>query len=189
MLYKAISRAAVAWLAALPALLGSAGATTVPRITTQGVPTKMAANLSQMPGDSGITGQVSIRPVRPHETIGTPNLAPYQAKLDVFDASGHQVTSVDTDSTGKFRIALPPGKYKLRPQSSGPYPRASEQNGRRASQELCTGARRLRQRHPLTEIDAPASNFGRLGGRLRSQPPTQFTDSSKTSPGRSTCSN
>ena len=126
MIYN-VARAVVTGLAMLSALLDSTWATTVPRITMQGVATEMAANPSQMPGESGIAGQVSIRPVRPHATIGAPNVTPYQAKLDVLDASGHQVTSVETDPNGNFRIALPPGKYTLRPQSPGPYPRASEQ--------------------------------------------------------------
>jgi hypothetical protein len=77
--------------------------------------------------DSGITGQVGIRPVRPHETLGTPNLSPYQAKIDVVDSAGNSVTTFETDPNGSFRLALRPGKYVLRPQSPGRYPRASEQ--------------------------------------------------------------
>jgi hypothetical protein len=43
------------------------------------------------------------------------------------DASGRPVTSFETDPSGNFRIPLPPGKYILRPQTSVPYPRATEQ--------------------------------------------------------------
>lgn len=91
-------------------------------------------NLAMLPAlaapaadEAGITGQVNIRPVRPHATLGTPNLAPYQTKLQVSDASGHVVASTETDANGQFRIPLPPGTYIIKPLSPGPYPRASEQ--------------------------------------------------------------
>ena len=96
-------------------------------MTTNARLTQLAANPNPAPTESGITGQVSIRPVQPHATIGAPTLAPYQTKLDVLDANGNPVTSFETDASGNFRIALPPGKYILRPQTSGPYPRASQQ--------------------------------------------------------------
>jgi Carboxypeptidase regulatory-like domain len=76
---------------------------------------------------SSIEGQVSIRPVRPVERKGVPNQRPYQARITVLDHSGSEVAVVDSDAEGKFRIALPPGTYVLRPESSGLYPRASEQ--------------------------------------------------------------
>jgi hypothetical protein len=95
--------------------------------TSSGASVQAAATTNATSGESGIAGQVNIRPIRPHATIGAPNLAPYQARLEVLDTSGHSVASLETDPGGSFRIALPPGTYVLRPQSSGPYPRASEQ--------------------------------------------------------------
>jgi len=88
---------------------------------------QLVANLERGPNETGIGGHVQIRPTRPHATISGPNPVPYQAKFDVIDASGKAVTTVETDSNGDFRLSLPPGKYVLRPQTSGPYPRASEQ--------------------------------------------------------------
>lgn len=76
---------------------------------------------------SGVEGQVSIRPVRPVERKGVPNQRPYQARITVLDPAGREVAVVDSDAEGKFRMALPPGTYVLRPESSGLYPRASEQ--------------------------------------------------------------
>jgi hypothetical protein len=76
---------------------------------------------------SGIEGQVSIRPVRPVERKGVPNQRPFQARITVLDPTGREVAVVASDADGKFRIALPPGTYVLRPESSGLYPRASEQ--------------------------------------------------------------
>jgi hypothetical protein len=127
MVYIAMPRAGMIGLVMLPVLLGSAGATNVSHMSTNGTTTEIAAKPIQAPSDSGITGQVSIRPVRPHATVGAPNVTPYHAKIEVLDSNGHPVTSVETDPSGNFRIALPPGKYVLRPQSTGPYPRASEQ--------------------------------------------------------------
>lgn len=76
---------------------------------------------------SGIEGRVAIRPVRPVERRGVTNQRPYQAKITVLDAAGRDVASVESDAEGRFRLLLPPGSYVLRPESPGPYPRASEQ--------------------------------------------------------------
>jgi hypothetical protein len=76
---------------------------------------------------SGIEGQVSIHPVRPVERKGVANQRPYEARIAVLDAAGHEIASVQSDSEGKFRIPLPPGTYVLRPERAGLYPRASEQ--------------------------------------------------------------
>jgi hypothetical protein len=76
---------------------------------------------------SGVEGQVSIRPVRSVERKGVPNQRPYQARITVLDPAGREVCVVGSDAEGKFRMALPPGTYVLRPESSGLYPRASEQ--------------------------------------------------------------
>jgi len=77
--------------------------------------------------EAGILGQVTIGPVQPHATLGTSNKVPYEATVQVLDSSGKPVTTFRSDAAGNFRVALPPGQYVLRPQSSGPYPRASEQ--------------------------------------------------------------
>jgi Carboxypeptidase regulatory-like domain len=121
-----ISRVAAA-LAILTALLENAGTAQGIGMIADGTTAGIAAKADPAPNESGIAGQVSIRPVRPHETIGVPNVTPYQAKLTVFDQSGGQVATVETDPDGNFRIALPPGKYVLRPESPALYPRAAEQ--------------------------------------------------------------
>jgi hypothetical protein len=87
----------------------------------------IAMNSNDTASENGIRGQVNIRPVRPHATLGTPNFAPYQTKLEVSDGSGHVVANIETDGNGQFRKALPPGTYILKPLSPGPYPRATEQ--------------------------------------------------------------
>jgi len=85
------------------------------------------ATTAAIESESGISGEVIIRPVRPHATIGEQNLEPYRATIDVLDSNGRPVASVQSDPEGRFLIGLPPGTYTLRPQSSGPYPRASTQ--------------------------------------------------------------
>ena len=105
---------------------GQAGILAAQRIN-ENVTMEVSANNTEGRSESVITGQVSIRPVRPHATYGTSNVMPYQAKIEVFDSSGRMLTAFETDPNGTFHIALPPGKYVLRPQSPGPYPRASEQ--------------------------------------------------------------
>ena len=76
---------------------------------------------------SGVTGEVSIRPIRPHVTKGQPSSEPYQATIEVLDQNRHQVAVAKSDADGRFTVLLPPGKYILRPQTEGTYPRASEQ--------------------------------------------------------------
>ena len=76
---------------------------------------------------SGIEGQVSIGPVRPIERKGVANQRPYEARITVLNATGREIASVNSNPEGKFRIALPPGTYVLRPEQPGLYPRASAQ--------------------------------------------------------------
>lgn len=76
---------------------------------------------------SAIEGRVSIRPVRSVERRGAANSEPYRATVAVFDAAGREVASVESDADGRFRLAVPPGTYIVRPQSPGMYPRAAEQ--------------------------------------------------------------
>ena len=70
--------------------------------------------------DTGIEGQVIIRPVRPHETAGMPNFNPYQAMVQVLDMSEHPVTTFQSEAGGTFRVALPPGSTCCGPHHLGP---------------------------------------------------------------------
>lgn len=78
-------------------------------------------------GTSGIEGQVAIGPIRSVQRQGAPSQRPYQTHITVLDAAGHEVAAVQSDSEGKFRVPLPPGRYTLRPERPALYPRASEQ--------------------------------------------------------------
>jgi hypothetical protein len=107
-------------------LWGAIGSDAVPGAV---ICTRAEAQISKdsAPNSSGISGQVDIRPIRPHATIGVPNVTPYQAVVDVLAPNGYLLTTFKSETDGTFRVALPPGTYVLRPESPGPYPRASEQ--------------------------------------------------------------
>jgi Carboxypeptidase regulatory-like domain len=74
--------------------------------------------------DSGIEGLIILRPISPIERAGVPNYRPYQATVVIEDADGSEVTQFQSASDGSFRIALPPGEYTLRPESSTGRPHA-----------------------------------------------------------------
>jgi hypothetical protein len=82
-----------------------------------------SALLAAVPPDSGIEGQVFIGPMCPVVVAGQdcPD-APYQATLDVLTRSGRRVARVETDETGRFRIALAAGDYVIRSGSTGGIP-------------------------------------------------------------------
>lgn len=81
-------------------------------------------------GSSGVFGQVTLGPVCPVVKIGEdcPD-RPYQATLSILTVSGAPVTRIETNAEGKFRVALAPGDYLLRPETPGnrPMPNAQEQ--------------------------------------------------------------
>ncbi len=82
------------------------------------------------PPPSGIEGLVTIGPTCPVERIDTPCAdKPYQATIVVKDASGGEVTRVESGQDGRFTVALAPGTYMVAPQSpnQASYPFAKEQ--------------------------------------------------------------
>ncbi|MBI4314403.1 MAG: carboxypeptidase regulatory-like domain-containing protein [Chloroflexi bacterium] len=71
-------------------------------------------------GTSGIEGQVTIGPMCPVVMLNDPCPdQPYQATMDVLDASGEQVAQFQSDTQGRFKVALAPGVYTIRPQGEG----------------------------------------------------------------------
>jgi hypothetical protein len=51
----------------------------------------------------------------------------YQATITVLDEYRQLVLQFQTDSDGRFAVALPPGSYTLHPESPGSLPRAQDQ--------------------------------------------------------------
>ena len=84
-------------------------------------------------GESGVTGEVFISPAHPGPIrIGdTSNKKPYQATLAVLTVSeGREVARLQTGEDGRFRVALPPGEYRIVPVQEKPgrfLPRAGEE--------------------------------------------------------------
>ena len=82
--------------------------------------------------ESGIEGQTLISPTHPGPVReGTPSSAPYAATLAIVaKANGREVARVKTGSDGRFRVALPPGEYRVVPVQERPgrfLPSASEE--------------------------------------------------------------
>jgi hypothetical protein len=67
---------------------------------------------------SGLYGVVTRGPTKPVCMINQPCTAPYAKATLVFSRSGMTARRVTTDANGKYRIALPPGRWSLRVQAS-----------------------------------------------------------------------
>lgn len=82
-------------------------------------------------GESGIEGQAVIGPIRPGpQREGVPSTAPYKTTLVVWTAEGQrEVWRFETGSDGRFRVALPPGTYRVgQLRQTGRFqPRAAEE--------------------------------------------------------------
>lgn len=78
------------------------------------------------PGETGIAGTVLIGPQCPvvREDEPCPD-QPYEADIDVYDASGALVSQVRSDANGEFFVALAAGAYRLEPRSPAALPYAS----------------------------------------------------------------
>jgi hypothetical protein len=77
--------------------------------------------------DSGIRGEVVLRPISPVERPGSVNERPYQALIGVTNEAGQAVAEVRSGPDGRFVIVLAPGTYVLHPESEAIYPQASAQ--------------------------------------------------------------
>ncbi len=99
---------------------GSLGATATPvALATPGTTAAPAATAIPA-GVGGIEGQVTIGPTCPVMTLNDPCPdRPYQATVDVLDASGKQVAQFQSDARGHFKVALAPGAYTIKPQRTG----------------------------------------------------------------------
>jgi len=77
-------------------------------------------------GRTGISGIVLVGPQCPVVRVGEecPD-KPYEADIDVYDASGAFVTRVRSDVYGEFFVDVPAGDYRLEPRSPGVLPSAS----------------------------------------------------------------
>ncbi len=81
------------------------------------------------PADSGIEGQVFIGAACPGLEREGPECRdrPHQAAIAVLTDTGDLVTRVQSDEDGRFWVRLEPGMYVLRPEPSGLFSSADEQ--------------------------------------------------------------
>jgi hypothetical protein len=79
-----------------------------------------AAGLGAQPG-TGIEGLITSGPSCPNQQSPCPD-TPVATEIQVLDASGQQVTTFKSDSTGHFKVDLAPGTYTLTPVSSSSAP-------------------------------------------------------------------
>jgi len=83
--------------------------------------------------ESGITGEVFISPAHPGpiRQNDTSYKKPYQATLAILTVGeGREVARLQSDVDGRFRVALPPGEYRVVPVPEKPgrfLPRAGEE--------------------------------------------------------------
>jgi hypothetical protein len=81
--------------------------------------------------DSGITGRILIGPICPgpvREDDPACQDKPYAATVRVLaEDGGREVVRFTSDAEGRFRVPLPPGRYRLIPESRDRYPRAAPQ--------------------------------------------------------------
>ena len=76
----------------------------------------------------GIEGVVLLGPMCPVVRADDPCPdQPYEAWIEVRNASGEVVTGVRSDAEGRFRVGLRAGSYVLVPLSGNPFPSAGEQ--------------------------------------------------------------
>lgn len=89
-------------------------------------PTSTPATTS---GETGVAGTVLIGPQCPvvREDEPCPD-KPYEADIDVYDASERLVARVRSNANGEFFVALAPGAYGLEPRSPGALPYGSPQD-------------------------------------------------------------
>jgi hypothetical protein len=84
-----------------------------------------------IPVESGIEGQSVITPTSPvlRANMPKPDPAPFETTLVVVTAEeGREVARLKTGSDGRFRVALPPGQYIVKPvQQNARWPRGGEQ--------------------------------------------------------------
>jgi hypothetical protein len=81
--------------------------------------------------ESGIEGQAVITPTSPvlRTNMPRPDPAPFETGLVVVTAAeGREVARLKTGSDGRFRVALPPGNYIIKPLTENRrWPRGGEQ--------------------------------------------------------------
>jgi len=105
----------------------SATATFVPEMTATTVATVAGSATPPPSGGSGIEGIATIGPTCPVERADSPCPdRPYEARI-TFWRGGALVAETRSAADGRFRVALPPGTYRVVGESEATIPHAVEQ--------------------------------------------------------------
>ncbi len=87
----------------------------------------MSASIAACATETGIKGMVLWGPTKPGPTsVGQNDEAPLRASFTVVDADNKAV-EFESDSSGHFEVALPPGEYTIVPDKKTPIPMAEKQ--------------------------------------------------------------
>jgi hypothetical protein len=79
---------------------------------------------------NGIEGTVTEGPMCPGPVPIGNNICPdqpYMATISILDTNKTQISQIQTDSKGHFKIQLIPGTYILHPEPGKPFPNAPDQ--------------------------------------------------------------
>ena len=79
----------------------------------------VACAKSSAGGTSGVEGTVRMSPTCPVEHMGSPCVKAWVGTVQATDMSGNVVATTQTDTSGAFRLALDPGTYLVRAETSG----------------------------------------------------------------------
>jgi hypothetical protein len=80
-----------------------------------------------LPADApqGVEGRVWLGPQCPVQPAdGSCPDAPYAAALDLHADDGSHVTRLRSNTEGRFRAGLEPGRYRIVPRNGDPFPHA-----------------------------------------------------------------
>lgn len=76
---------------------------------------------------AGISGTVTLGPTCPGpQRINETCEQPYLANISIKDESGKEIIRIQSDTSGKFSVSLPPGTYVVEPVQEGRYPARPE---------------------------------------------------------------
>ena len=130
---------------------GSGPATTV-ATTAPGWPDTTTTAPAAPPVDgTGVRGKITAGPTCPVERPDMPCPPnPVQGRVDALDIAGHLAGTAMTDQTGRYALALPPGRYTLPRQPRWDVPPLPRHHGHRHHRPPGHDRHVLRHRHPMT---------------------------------------
>ena len=104
------------------------GAASPPTRETPTPPASAPTDTPAATATGSLEGYVHIGPTCPVVREGEDcDDRPHEATMDIVDAGGAVIATVQSDATGRFSVTLAPGAYRLVPKIDGSFPSAGEQ--------------------------------------------------------------